>query len=100
DHTEEGRTRGGAGRQRLLHLSLVTGLSEEDIQRDLAEEGDSELSGLAAGAAASEEIDPLVARRVEEALGIPEPMRCGATALGEVGDDVEEGHILDHAQHR
>ena len=43
-------------------------LAEEDVQRDFAEEGDAELLGLAPGTAAAEEIDPLVAGGVEEAL--------------------------------
>src|SRR6516165_1460295 len=46
DDTEEVRSRGRAGHQRLLHSSFIAGFAKEDVQRHFAEEGDAELFGL------------------------------------------------------
>ena len=88
-----------AREQGVFHLALVAALAEEDVERDLAEEGNAHRFGLAPGAAAAEDVDPLVAGRVEEALGVDQLVRLRPAAVAQVGDDVEERHVLDHPQH-
>ena len=96
---EIGAARGVVG-EGAVDPALVADLAEADVQRDLAQERHAELLGLAAGAAAAEEVDALVARAARRGLAPRGPPRPGAAAVLEVRLHVEEAHVLDHPQDR
>ena len=62
--------------------------------------GTAELFGLAPGTPAAEDVDALVAGHVEIPLAVDMLVSLRSAALLEVGDDVEKGHVFDHAQRR
>ena len=92
-----GRRAGGQG---VFHLALVAALAEEDVERDFTQERNAHRFGLAPGAATAEDVNTLIARRVEEALAVDQLVCLGPASVAEVGDHVEKRHVLDHPQHR